>query len=939
MTELKDRFSLADEIGPRDLWGEARRRAAAPEAPPRAFEWPPALGRRLAAAAVALAVFATAAVFAWDLSHPERRPDPRPAVDLSSELPEGWSELRAPPEVRSGAATAWTGSQLLVWGGYEFVGTGDDDPDADGFAFDAATRRWSDLPESPLRGRADVASAWTGSELLVWGGWDGGFREVPFFDDGAAFDPATGAWRLLAPAPIEARTAFSVWTGEELIVWGSTDRAVRRRDGAAYDPTTNTWRSIADAPLDVTDGSAVWTGREMLVFGAALDGSNDSDTRNAIGVAYDPQADTWRELPPSDLSPQAMTATWFGDELITWDYEHASAAYDPVTDAWRALPDVPLPFSECRPVSVATSRTVFGEFCGRTVVFSPQEDAWHRDPMPVPEAEDGCCWVHEPLAAGGVVLVPSLLYDEPPARTSASDRRMFVYNPPRVVRTDARGEVLDPESFVPEVTRDGDLLRMPVVFPDASEGTLVYPIPLGLEMMGVRPDLSYSFRGRYQGRILFLHDPNASIAAYVEGTEPASRVESLRTPRRLEVWKARSKTNSPDLTQRFLVRLSLPSWTVLIAIEDDDLAAYVAAALDIWESSSGFPVVEASGDAQLNEGFGEAEGAVLSFGDGEAEDPTVSRLDAAIYLSPDGCSSGSENSGTSGSACLGDGSVFANIYGDQDFVAGVLDGLRVEDVRLPGTDVEPVPFVPQTQVIDGITRAPLTFPDGSTVTLAYPSAYGLVDHGVQPDTAYDSERTGLVPIMFVHGPAGAEGRYLRGVSPVAQAAGRNGETLPLWEAVPLHESSIDPTHWLVHRVGGWSVLVGVRDPALADDVAVSIAVHLARTGMPWIQPLGEFSLSPFAGEGGGTVLTIGDHEPSPRSQRVAAAFANFATVSLTPRACGERIEERSLDVNGENLGGTLCRADGRVIVSIYAERTFADGLLEQLNVEGYRATG
>ena len=68
MPELKERFSMADEIGTRDLWSEARRRAALPEAPPRTLEWPPGIGRRLVAVAVAFAIFATAAVFAWDLS-------------------------------------------------------------------------------------------------------------------------------------------------------------------------------------------------------------------------------------------------------------------------------------------------------------------------------------------------------------------------------------------------------------------------------------------------------------------------------------------------------------------------------------------------------------------------------------------------------------------------------------------------------------------------------------------------------------------------------------------------------------------------------------------------------------------------------------------------------------------------------------------------------
>jgi hypothetical protein len=683
MTELKERFTLADGIGSPDLWGEAKRRAAAPEAPPRAIEWPPGAGRRLAAAGVALVVFATAAVFAWDLSHPDVVPSPPPSaadrtVDLATQLPEGWSELPAPLEVRSGAATAWTGSQLLVWGGYEWVGAGDEDPDATGFAFDAASRSWAALPASPLRGRSDAAFAWTGRELLVWGGWDGGLRADPYFGDGAAFDPASRTWRMLPPAPIEARTAFSVWTGREFLVWGSTDRSHRRRDGAAYDPSTDTWRPIADGPVDITDGSAAWTGEEMIVFGAALDGNNHADTPTAIAAAYDPEADAWRELPPSDLSPQAMTAEWLDGELIAWDYEHATAAYSPATNQWRSLADVPLEFSECSPVSVATPRMVFGEFCGETVVFSPEEDAWHRVPMPRPDPPGGCCSVLEPVAAGDVVLVPSHDYGD---ALDAIDRRMFVYNPTPVVRTDARGEVLEPEPFIPPAERDGDDIRLPVVFPDGSRAVLSFPNELGLDELGIQPDVSYVWKQNPPPRypIVFLHDPDASIATYVEGTEPITMIEGGG-----EIWAMSEKWElHRNQLQGVWIRLRVDSWTVLVASTTVADAISVADYLNVGVTQSGFPVVDAVGPLALAEGFGEAAGATLTLGDANPDPDSVSQLDATLFLSPDGCTdlANADFSGGYGSICLGDGNVFASIYGDRDFVTSVIEGVRVEDFR------------------------------------------------------------------------------------------------------------------------------------------------------------------------------------------------------------------------------------------------------------------
>jgi hypothetical protein len=679
MTELQERFSLADEIDTRDLWGEARRRAAAPEAPPRGVDWPPAPGRRLAAAAVALVVFATAAVFAWDLSHPEPSfgPTPSTAVDLASELPEGWSELPAPPENRSNAATAWTGSQLLIWGGYQFVGSGDEDPDSDGFIFDAADRTWETMPDSPLEGRSGAASAWTGDELLIWGGWDGGFRPDPYLANGAAYDPSTRTWRMLPPAPISERRPFSVWTGKELIVWGSTGRELFLQDGAAYDPTTNAWRLIAEAPVDITDGSAVWTGDEMIVVGAALDWNNHADTPTAIGAAYDPEADSWRKLPPSDLSPQAMTAEWLDGELIAWDYEQASQAYDPAADGWRALSDVPLRFSECYPKSVTTGRVVFGEFCGNIAVFSAEEDAWHREPpLELREPPGGCCWVFEPAAAGDVVLIPSHLY----GGLGLLENRMFVYNPPEVIRTDARGEVLEPEPFDPPTARDGDLFRLPVVFPDGMEATLVYPIPLDLASLGVQPDVSYIWLADPPPRypIVFLHDPNASIRTYVGGAKPIATIAGR------EIWAMSDEWESNrNQLQGVWVRLRLDSWTVLVASTTIEDGVAVADYLHVRETRTGFPVVKASGPVELAEGFGEAAGAQLAFGDGTAEPDTVSQLDAALFLSPDGCTSATNGawSGGYGSVCLGDGNVFASIYGDREFVTSVIEGLRVEDFR------------------------------------------------------------------------------------------------------------------------------------------------------------------------------------------------------------------------------------------------------------------
>jgi hypothetical protein len=339
-----------------------------------------------------------------------------PAPLVFSALPTGWTELPAPPEVRSRAATAWTGEKLLVWGGYVFTGSGVKPERDDGFAFDARGQEWEELAVSPLARRAFPASAWTGEELLIWGGSDG--RRGRFFGDGAAYDPETDTWRRLPEAPIGARAPLSVWTGREFIVWGTGIRMdPRPRDGAAFDPAENSWRTIANAPIELTDATAVWTGREMIVFGAALHGGNFPETGTAIGAAYDPKTDTWRTLPRSELSPQASTAAWNGREMIAWDYLNGTAAYDPAADTWRKLQDVPLDSGECVPESVPVGSHVFGDYCGLTAVYDPEVDGWNNITR-----RDFVGWGFELIAADRVVLLLG-------GNVETGEERMLAYRP------------------------------------------------------------------------------------------------------------------------------------------------------------------------------------------------------------------------------------------------------------------------------------------------------------------------------------------------------------------------------------------------------------------------------------------------------------------------------------------------------------------------------
>ncbi len=212
------------------------------------------------------------------------------------------------------------------------------------------------LPPAPIAGRVGPAAVWTGAEMAVWGGSEllQPSGESPL-GDGAALDPAAGTWRMLAAAPIAGRSYPAVaWTGTEMIVWGGSDAGRTVADGAAYDPAADTWRELPPAPIgSAMKSSAIWTGTEVLFLGglrSVENGTGGSMTRDA--AAYNPSTNSWRRLPdlPGDPLPPYPQAVWTGSVVLTslqtYDPDEPMdlgstqlASYDPTTDQWRTVAD------------------------------------------------------------------------------------------------------------------------------------------------------------------------------------------------------------------------------------------------------------------------------------------------------------------------------------------------------------------------------------------------------------------------------------------------------------------------------------------------------------------------------------------------------------------------------------------------------------------------
>lgn len=289
---------------------------------------------------------------------------------------------------------------------------------------------WRPLPVAPVPGRRDAATAWTGRELLLWGGRRGDRSRVELRGDGAALDLATSTWRALPLAPLAARAdAAASWTGGLWFVWGGQGTAGQLGDGATYDPATNTWTPLPPAPISPRTGaSAVWTGRQVLVLGGTDATGLLPDT-----AAYDPATRSWSlaaSLSPPLRQGFRLEAAPDGDLPLVWvpertafDSDHGlglpfAARYDLTGGRSTVLPT--LPFGGLVPNVVQPTAggpvAMLAAAGGRSELFRlPPGHGWE----PAATAPRGVDPAHSTVVRLGELL--AVVADEGPLRAALYD--------------------------------------------------------------------------------------------------------------------------------------------------------------------------------------------------------------------------------------------------------------------------------------------------------------------------------------------------------------------------------------------------------------------------------------------------------------------------------------------------------------------------------------
>lgn len=245
------------------------------------------------------------------------------------------------PTIRASHTAIWTGTEMIVWGGYapnSAMNTGGKyNPTSNAWA---TTSIGANVPSA----RERHSAVWTGTQMIIWGGID-----IASFNTGGKYTPGTDTWTTTsvgANVPASRAGHSAVWTGSKMLVWGGDAISTKYGDGGNYDPAADTWLPIIqglNVPTPRKLSTTIWTGTEMIIWGGST--ANNSGNQTNTGARYNPTSDSWT---PTSVGANVASlrddhvAVWTGTEMIVWGGLYFTATmntggrYNPSTNSWTA---------------------------------------------------------------------------------------------------------------------------------------------------------------------------------------------------------------------------------------------------------------------------------------------------------------------------------------------------------------------------------------------------------------------------------------------------------------------------------------------------------------------------------------------------------------------------------------------------------------------------
>ncbi len=240
------------------------------------------------------------------------------------------------PEARFYHTAVWTGSKMIVWGGIPSLGA---PPLNSGGVYDPTNHTWTPTSTTGApSGRHSHTAVWTGSKMIVWGG----YATTALAMGGAAYDPETDTWTAL-PTMGEPTARFrhtAVWSGERMLIFGGAVNVTTISQGASFDPATNTWANLPTMgqPSTRAKHTALWAGDRMIIWGGY-----DNVDWLWTGSSYLPATNMWNGTMPITNAPEVReqhSAVWTGSRMLVWggwnggQYLNTGGVFDPIPKTW-----------------------------------------------------------------------------------------------------------------------------------------------------------------------------------------------------------------------------------------------------------------------------------------------------------------------------------------------------------------------------------------------------------------------------------------------------------------------------------------------------------------------------------------------------------------------------------------------------------------------------
>lgn len=294
---------------------------------------------------------------------------------------EPMSKIGEPNPKRSGASIVSSGKEVIVWGGT----SGRWKPADTSGIYNLKRHEWRPInKEGEPAARMKHTGIWADDLMIIWGGEE--IENGGSYSSGERYIPSAtgGSWLPMAikNAPLGRSEHSSVWTGNELIVFGGRSSSHGLlADGGRYDPKTDSWQAIPKTPAGPTSRhyhSAIWTGTNsdsalsnlMIIWGGVTPaaGRNEFDNK---GWIYNNRTHLWKKM-SSLHAPSARTAhsaTWTGKYMLIWGgmsedkfanltVLNDGALYDPAKDEWLPIPTEGAPEARANAAAVWTGKTL-----------------------------------------------------------------------------------------------------------------------------------------------------------------------------------------------------------------------------------------------------------------------------------------------------------------------------------------------------------------------------------------------------------------------------------------------------------------------------------------------------------------------------------------------------------------------------------------------------